>query len=150
MLSAPPSPAMSPETTELTVSPTNDLAPSTTTAALRPPSPVTQRTLMMQPLAQLECQLTPAILLLSEILSDIDTPLSPFASPDTGTAQMACASPLTEKTLRYQRREASRTDRSTVASAPLPSPTDSPAPLFPAQTHSQYRLIFTPPSEGIT
>ena len=151
MLSAPPSPAMSPETTELIVSPTNGLVPSTTPAALRPPSPVTQRTPVMQPLVQFESQLTPAKTLLSEILSNIDAPLSHFASTDTGTAQMACASPLNDRALRYQRREASRTDRSTVAPVPLPNPTDSPDPLFPAQIDSQYRLIFTPapPSESL-
>ena len=91
----------------------------------------------MQPLVQFESQLL-------AILSDIDAPFSPFASPDTGTAQLAGASPLTERALRYQRREASRTGRSTVASAPLLSPTDSTDPLFPAQTHSQYDLISTP------
>ena len=151
MISAPPSPVMSPETKELTVSPTNGLVPSTRSAALSPPSPVSQRTPVMQPLVQFESQLAPAIPLLSEILSDINAPLSPLASTDTGTAQMACAPPLTDRALRYQRREASRTDRSTVASVPLPSPTDSPDPLFPAQTHSQYRLIFTPapPSESL-
>ena len=147
MLSAPPSPVMFPETNELTVPPTNNgLVPSTTPPALTPPSPVTQSTPVMQPLVQFESQSTPAIPSLSAILSDIDAPSSPFASPDTATEQSDCASPLTERALRYQRREASRTGRSTVASAPLPSPTDSPDPLdaFPAQTHSQYRLISTP------
>ena len=60
---------------------------------------------------------------------------------------------MTERALRYQRREASRTGRNTVASTPLPSPTDSPDPLddFPAQTHHQYRLILTParPSDSL-
>ena len=144
---------MSPETTELTVSRTNGLVPSTTPAALRPPSPVTHSTPVMQPLVQFESQPTPAIPSLSEILSDIDAPLSPLPSPDTGTAQSVCTSPLTERALRYQRREASRTGRNTVASTPLPSPTDCPGPLddFPAQTHHQYRLISTParPTESL-
>ena len=151
MLSATPSPVTSPETKELTISQTNGLVPSTTPAALSRPSPVTQRTPVMQPLVQFESQLTPAIPLLSKVLSDIDAPLSLLASTDTGTAQMACVPPLTDRALRYQRREVSRTDRRTVASVPLPSPTDSPDPLFPARTHSQYRLIFTPapPSESL-
>ena len=120
---------MSLETTKLTVSPTNGLVPSTIPAALRPLSPVIYSTPVMQPSVQFESQPTPAIPSLSEILSDIGAPLSPLASPDTGTAQSVCTSPLTERALRYQRQEASRTDRSTVASTPLPSPTDSPDPL---------------------
>ena len=144
---------MFPETTELTVSPTNGLVPSTIPAALRPLSPVTHSTPVMQPSVQFESQPTAAIPSLSEILSDIDAPFSPLASPETGTAQSVCTSPLTERALRYQRREASRTGRNTVASTPFPSPTDSPDPLddLPAQTHHQYRLISTParPSESL-
>ena len=145
MLSAQPLPIMSPETKELTVSPTNGFISSTTPAALRPPSAVTQSTPAMQPLVQFESQPTPAIPSLSEILSDIDAPLSPLASPDTGTAQSGCTSTLTERALRYRRREASRTGRNTVASTPSRSPADSPDPLddLPAQTHHLYRLIST-------
>ena len=125
---------------------TNGLVPSTTSAALTPPSPVTQSTPVMQPLVQFESQRTPAKPSLSAILSDIDAPPSPFASPDTATEQSDCASPLTERALRYQLRAASRTGRSPVASAPLPSPTDSPDLLdaLSTQTHPQYRLISTP------
>ena len=139
MLSAPPSPVMSPETKELTVSPTSGLVPSTTPAALRSPSAVTQSAPSMQPMVQFGSQLL-------AILSDIDSTPSPFASPDAAHEQPVCASPLTERALRYQRREASRTGRSTVASTPLPSPTDSPDPLddFRAKTYHQYRLLSTP------
>ena len=139
MLSAQPSSAMSPETKELTVSPTSDLVPSTTPAALRSPSAVAQSAPAMQPMVQFGSQLL-------AILSDIDATPSPLASPDTGTAQSGCTSPLTKRALRYQRREASRTGRNTVASAPLRSPTDSSDPLddLPAQTHHLYRLISTP------
>ena len=66
---------------------------------------------------------------LSGILSDIDTTTPPFASPATAAQQSVCASPVTERALRYHRRDALRTDRSTVAPVPLPSPTDSPDPL---------------------
>ena len=113
---------MSPETKELTVSPTSGLVPSTTPAALRSPSAVTQSAPAMQPMVQFGSQFL-------AILSDIDSIPSPFASPDAALEQPVCASPLTERALRYQRREASRTGRSTVASTPLPSPTNSPDPL---------------------
>ena len=85
MPSAPPSPVMFPETNGLTVSPTNGLVPSTTAAALTPPSSVTQSTSVVQPLVQFESQYTPAIPSFPAILSGIDAPPSPFASPDTAT-----------------------------------------------------------------
>ena len=130
---------MSPETKELTVSPTNGLAPNITPAALRSPPAVTQIAPAMQPMVQFGSQLL-------AILSDTDANPSPFASPDAAHEQPVCASPLTERALRYQRREVSRTGRRTVASTPLPSPTDSPHPLddFRAETHYQYRLLSTP------
>ena len=138
VVGAQPSPVMSPEINELTVLPNNGLIPGTTPAAPRlPSSPVTHSSSVMQPMVQLESQLL-------AFLSDIDATPSPFASPATAAEQSVCASPLIERALRYHRREASRTDRSTVAPVPLPSPTDSPDPLFPAQTHSQYRLLSTP------
>ena len=130
---------MSPETKELTVSPTSGLGLSTTPAALRSPSSVTPSAPAMQPMVQFGSQVL-------AILTDIDATPSPFASPDAAHEQPVCASPLTERVLRYQRREASRTGRSTVVSTPLPSPTDSPHPLddFRAETHYQYRLLSTP------
>ena len=139
MLSAQPSPVMSPETKEVTVSPTSGLAPNTTPAALRLPPAVTQSVPAMQPMVQFGSQLL-------AILSDIDATPSPFASPDAAHEQPVCASLLTKRSLRYQRREASRTSRSTVASTPLSSPTDSPVPLddFRAETYHQYRLLSTP------
>ena len=147
MLSAQPSPVTSPEINELTILPTNGLVPGTTAAALRLPSPpVTYSSSVMQPMVQFESQL-------SGILSDIDTTPPPFASLATAAQQSVCASPLTERALRYHRRDALRTDRSTVAPVPLPSPTDSPDPLddFGAETHKQDRLKFTPapPSESL-
>ena len=78
ILSALPSPAMSPKTTELTVSPTNGLVPSTTPAALRPPSPVTHSTPVMQPLIQFESQATPAIPSLSEFCQISTLPFHPL------------------------------------------------------------------------
>ena len=121
------------------MSPTSGLVPFTTTAALRSPSDVTRSAPAVQPMVQFGSHLL-------AILSDIDATPSPFASLDAAHEQPVCASPLTERALRYQRREASRTGRSTVASTPLPSPTDSPDPLddLRAETHYQYRLLSTP------
>ena len=140
MLSAQPSPVTSPEINELTVLPTHGLAPGTIAAALRLPSPpVTYSFPVVQSMVQFESQLL-------GILSDIDTTPLPLASPATAAQPSVCASPLTERALRYHRRDAFRTDRSTVAPVPLPSPTDSPDPLdnFGAETHNQDRLNFTP------
>ena len=130
---------MSPETKELTVSPASGLAPNITPAALRSPPAVTLSAAAMQPMVQFGSQLF-------AILSDIDATPSPFASPDAAHEQPVCASPLTERALRYQRREASRTGRSTVVLTPLSSPIDSPRPLddFRAETYYQYRLLSTP------
>ena len=100
----------------------------------------------MQSMVQFESQLL-------GILSDIDTTPPPFASPATTAQQLVCASPLTERALRYHRRDALRTDRSTVAPVPLPSATGSPDPLddFGAEMHKQDHLNFTPapPSESL-
>ena len=139
MLSAQPSPVMSPETKELTVSPTSGPAPNITPAALRSPPAVTPNAPAMQPVVQFRSQLL-------AILSDIDATPSPFASPDTAHEQPVCASPFTERALRDQRREASRTGRSTAASTILPNPTDSPHPLddLRAENHYQYRLLSAP------
>ena len=130
---------MSLETKYFTVSPTSGLAPNITPAALRSPPTVTQSAPAMQSLVQFGFQLL-------AILSDIDANPSSFTSPDAAHEQPVCASPLTERSLRYQRREASRTGRSTVASTPLPNPTDSPHPLddFCAENRYQYRLLSTP------
>ena len=87
------------------------------------------------------------------ILSDIDATTSPFASPATAAQQSVDASPLTERALRYHRRDAFRTDRNIVAPAPLPSSTDPSDPLddFGAEMHKQDRLDLTPalPSESL-
>ena len=146
MLSAQPLPVTSPEINELTILRTYGLVPGTTATALRLPSPpVTYSSSVMQHTVQFESQLL-------GILSDIDTTPPPFASPATAAQQSVCASPLTERALRYYRRDALRTDRSAVAPVPLPRPTDSPDPLddFGAETHKQDRLNFTPapPSES--
>ena len=121
---------MSRETKELTMSPTSGLAPDITPAALRSHPAITQSAPAMQPMLQFGSQLLAS-------LSDIDATPSPFASPDAAHEQPVCASHLTERALRYQRQEASRTGRSTVASTPLPNPTDSPHPLddFSAENH---------------
>ena len=146
MLNAQPSPVMSPETKELTVPPTSGLAPHITPDDLKLPSAVTQRAPSMQPMVQFESQLL-------AILSDIDATPSPVASLATAAQQSVDASPLTERALRYHRRDAFRTDRSTVSPVPLPSPTDSSDPLddFGAEMYEQDRLDFTPapPSESL-
>ena len=126
--------------------PTSGLAPNFTPDDLTLPPAVTQRSPSMQPMVQFTSQLL-------AILSDIDATPSPVASLATAAQQSVDASPLTERTLRYHRRDAFRTDRSTVAPVPLPSPTDSPDPLddFGAEMYKQGRLDFTPapPSESL-
>ena len=136
MLNAQPSPVMSPETKELTVPPTNGLAPTLRPDDLKLPTAVTQCVPSMQPLVQFESQLL-------AILSDIDATPSPVASPDTATQQWVDASPLIERALRYHRRDAFRTDRNNVAHIPSPSSTDPPHALG-AEMHEKDRLDFTP------
>ena len=138
MLSAQPSPVISPETKELTVPPTSGLAPSLTSDDLKLQPAVTQCVPSMQPVVQFESQLL-------AILSDIDATPSPVASPATATQQSVDASPLTERALRYHRRDVFRTDRNNVASAPSPSSTD-PLHALGAVMHEKDRLDFTPAS----
>ena len=127
---------MSPETKELTVSPTSGLTPTITPEDLRLPPAVTQRAPSMQPLVQFESQLL-------AILSDIDATPSPVASPATAEQQSVDASPLTERALRYHRQDALRTDRNNAALVPLPSSTD-PLDDFGAEMHKKDRLDRTP------
>ena len=143
MLNAQPSPVMSPEIKELTVPPTSGLAPNITSDDLKLPPAVTQRAPSMQPMVQFESQLL-------AILSDIDATPSPVASPATAAQQSVDASPLTERALRYHRRDAFRTDRIKVAPVPLPSSTD-PLGDFGAEVHKKDRLDLTsaPPSEPL-
>ena len=127
---------MSPETKELTVSPTSGLTPTITPDDLRLPPAVTQRAPSMQPLVQFGSQLL-------AILSDIDATPSPFASPATAAQQSVDASPLTVRALRYHRGDALRADRNNVAPVPLPSSTD-PLDDFGAEMHKKDRLDLTP------
>ena len=134
MLNAQPSLVMSPETKELTVPLTSGLAPTLTSDELKLQPAVTQCAPSLQPVVQLESQLL-------AILSDIDATPSPVASPATATQQSVDASPLTERALRYHRRDAFRTDRNTVAPVSSPSSTD---PLFGAVIHEKDRLDSAP------
>ena len=119
--------------------PTGGLAPNITPDDLRLPPAVTQSAPAMQPMVQFESQLL-------AILSDIDATPSTFTSPATAAQQSVNASPLTERALRYHRRDAFRTDRNNDVPVPLPSSTDPSDPLdtFGAETHDQARLTFTP------
>ena len=134
MLNAQPSPVVSPETKELTVSPTNGLAPTPRPDDLTLPTAVTQCVPSMQPSVQFESQLL-------AILSDIDATSSPVASP--ATQQSVVASPLTERALRYHRRDAFGTDRNNVTSVPSPNSTEPPHALG-AEMHEKDRSEFTP------
>ena len=127
---------MSPETKELTVPPTSGLAPNITPDDLKLPPAVTQRAPSMQPMVQFESQLL-------AILTDIDATPSPVTSPATAAQQSVDASPLTERALRYHRRDAIRTDRNSVAPVPLPSSTD-PLDTFGAEMHKKDRFDLTP------
>ena len=134
MLNAQPSPVMSPETKKLTVPPTSGLAPTLTLDDLKLQPAVTQCAPSLQPVVQFESQL-------SVILSDTDATPSPVASPATATQQSVDATPLTERALRYHRRDALRTDRNTVAPVSSPSSTD---PRFGAVMQEKDRLDSAP------
>ena len=134
MLNAQPLPAMSPETKELTVPPTSGLAPTLRLDDLKLPTTVEQCVPSMQPLVQFESQLL-------ALLSDIDATPSPVASPIT--QQSVDASPLTERAIRYHRRDAFRTDRNNVAPVSSPSSTDPPHTLG-AKIHETDRSDSTP------
>ena len=125
---------MSPETKELTVPPTSGLAPTPRPDDLKLPTAVEQCVPSMQPLVQFESQLL-------ALLSDIDATPSPVASP--ATQQSVDASPLTERALRYHRRDAFRTDRNNVAPVSSPSSTDPPHTLG-AEMHETDRSDSTP------
>ena len=125
---------MSPETKELTVPPTSGLAPTPRPDDLKLPTAVEQCVPSMQPLVQFESQLL-------ALLSDIDATPSPVASP--ATQQSVDASPLTERALRYHRRDAFRTDRNNVSPVSSPSSTDPPHALG-AEMHETDRSDSTP------
>ena len=125
---------MSPETKELTVPPTSGLAPTPRPDDLKLPTAVAQCVPSMQPLVQFESQLL-------ALLPDIDATPSPVASP--ATQQSVDASPLTERALRYHRRDAFRTDRNNVAPVSPPSSTDPPHALG-AEMHETDRSDSTP------
>ena len=98
------------------------------------PSTVEQSVSSMQPLAQFESQLL-------AILSNIDATPSPVAN--LATQQSVDASPLTERAIRYQRRDAFRTDRNNAAPVPSPSLT-VPSDTFRAETLETNRSTSTP------
>ena len=134
MSNAQPSPVMSPETKELTLPPSSGLASTLRSDDLGLPPTVEQSVSSMQPLAQFESQLL-------AILSDIDATPSPVAN--LATQQSVDASPLTERAIRYQRRDAFRTDRNNAAPVPSPSLTE-PSDTFRAETLETNRSASTP------
>ena len=134
MLNAQTSPVMSPETKELTVPPTSGLAPTLRLDDLKLPSTVEHCVASMQPLVQFESQLL-------ALLSDIDATPLPVASPTT--QQSVAASPLTERAIRYRRRDAFRTDRNNAAPVSSPSST-APSHTFGAEIHEMDRSDLTP------
>ena len=125
---------MSPETKELTLPPSSGLAPTLGSDDLGLPTTVEQSVSSMQPLVQFESQLL-------AILSDIDATPSPVAS--LATQQSVDASPLTERAIRYHRRDAFRTDRNNAAPVPSPSSTE-PSDTFRAETLETDRSASTP------
>ena len=125
---------MSPETKELTVPPTSGLAPTLRLDDLKLPSTVEHCVASMQPLVQFESQLL-------ALLSDIDATPSPVASPTT--QQSVAASPLTERAIRYHRRDAFRADRNNAAPVSSPSST-KPSHTFGAEIHETDRSDSTP------
>ena len=125
---------MSPETKKLTVPPTSGLAPTLRLDDLKLPSAVEHCVPSMQPLVQFESQLL-------ALLSDIDATPSPVASP--ATQQSVDTSPLTERAIRYHRRDAFRTDRNNAAPVSSPSSTDPPH-TFGAEIHETDRSDSTP------
>ena len=134
MINAQPSPVMSPETKELTSPPSSGLASTLGSDDFGLPPIVEQSISSMQPLAQFGSQLL-------AILSDIDATPSPVAS--LATQQSVDASPLTERAIRYHRRDAFRTDRNNPAPVPLPSSTE-PSDTFRAETLETNRSAPTP------
>ena len=134
MINAQPSPVMSPETKELTSPPSSGLASTLGSDDFGLPPTVEQSISSMQPLAQFGSQLL-------AILSDIDATPSPVAS--LATQQSVDASPLTERAIRYHRRDAFRTDRNNPAPVPLPSSTE-PSDTFRAETLKTNRSVPTP------
>ena len=134
MINAPPSPVMSPETKELTLPPSSGLASTLGSDDLGLPPTVEQSVSSMQPLAQFESQLL-------AILSNIDATPSPVAS--LATQQSVGASPLTERAIRYHRRDAFRTDGNNAAPVPSPSSTE-PSDTFRAETLETNRPASTP------
>ena len=134
MLNAQTLPVMSPETKELTLPPSSGLASTLGSDDLGMPPTVDQSVSSIQPLAQFESQLL-------AILSDIDATPSPVAN--LATQQSVDASPLTERAIRYHRRNAFRTDRINAAPVPSPSSTE-PSDTFRAETLETNRSASTP------
>ena len=97
------SPALPSETDVLEVSPFTDLAVCTASTA-------SQRHPAIRPrVVQNDSHSTPLAKSTSAVLLDIDALPSPSASSDIDTTEpLECASPLTERVLRYQRRDALR------------------------------------------
>ena len=135
MFNAQPSPVISPETKELTVPPTSGLAPTLRSDDLGLPTTVEQSVPSMQPLIQFEPQLL-------AILSDIDATPSPVAS--LATQQSADASPLTERAIRYYRRDALRTDRTMLLPCPRLARLNHPILFAPKYTKRTVRTRHPP------
>ena len=114
--------------------PTSGLAPTLRLDDLKLPSTVEHCVPSMHPLVQFESQLL-------ALLSDIDATPSPVASP--ATQQSVDVPPLTERAIRYHRRDAFRTDRNNAAPESSPSSTD-PSHTFGAEIHETDRSDSTP------
>ena len=130
------------ETDVLTVSPL--IGPAACTASPRAHSPCTASS-VQSPKILFGTPLTVSI---SRVLLDIDALHSPPCSPAIVTTEpLVCASPLTERALRSQRRDASRASHD-VAAVPSPDTVRSHATLaesdIPARISNFCLLPFTP------
>ena len=114
--------------------PTSGLASTLRLDDLKLPSTVKHCVPSMQPLVQFESQLL-------ALLSDIDATPSSVAS--LATQQSVAASPLTERAIRYHRRDAFRTDRNSAAPVSSPNSTE-PSHTFGAEIHETDRSDSTP------
>ena len=142
MSSQPSSPTLPSETDVLTVSPPPGLAAGTAPAASEQSPTVSQSTPEIRPQVPNDPHDTPFVQSLSAILSDLDAHPSPLASSDiVATELLECASPLTERALCYQCRDASRIARDIVVLPPSPDTFGSNAILntVPAQIPGPYR-----------
>ena len=149
------SPAPLTEHDVLTVLPITGLAVNTAlVAASQPPTAASERSsnsFGTRPrTALIAPHTTPLAKSFSAVLSDIDALPSPLTSINAATSDsFSCASPLTERALRYRRRDALRAARDVVV------PTSSPGPLnsnvlqnstVPAKTFESHRsdIVATP------